>query len=163
SSIQRGIDNKLYLVNVGTNSLSVIHNPNNAGSAMNFAPNSLSLASGGCVQGLPNYVTGYTKPQNPQISSTTNCQNVMFNAPSYTASNGCSILPYPVNGYLWDFGDTSSGSANTSTLASPGHDFTSLGTYSVSLIVYTNCENDTIKKVITITNPAPSLSVTGTF
>jgi hypothetical protein len=163
SAIQRGIDNKLYLVNVGTTSMSVIHNPNNAGSAMNFVPNSLSLGTGGCGQGLPNYVTGYTKPQNPQITSTINCQQGLFNAPSYTFANGCTTLPYPVNGYLWDFGDSASGAANTSTLANTGHDFTNLGTYTVSLIVFSNCENDTIRKIINVTNLSPTVSVAGTF
>lgn len=163
SAIQRALDNKLYLVNVGTKFMSVVHNPNNAGGAMNFAANSYTFGAqfGGCTQGLPNYVTGYTKPQNPQISSSINCQQIMFQAPTYTYINGCTNLPYPVIGYLWDFGDANSGSANTSALANPNHNFSGLGSYTVSLIVYSNCENDTIKKVINITTPSPTVNVNG--
>lgn len=164
SAIQRGIDNKLYLVNVGTLSLSVIHNPNSAGSAMNFAPNSLVLGGGlYCNQGLPNYITGYAKPQNLQILTSIKCQQGTFTAPSYTIGNGCTTAPYPVNAYLWNFGDTNSGSANTSTVANPVHYFTTPGTYTVSLIVYSNCENDTLTRVVNIVNSEPVINITGNF
>jgi PKD repeat protein len=130
---------------------------------MNLSVNSLTVGNSGCGQGLPNYVTGYTKPSNPQISSSLNCQQVTFNAPSYTSSAGCSTLPFPITGYLWDFGDVSSGALNTATVASTSHFYSSLGTYTVSLIVYTNCENDTIKKVITVSALSPSITVAGNF
>ena len=163
SAIQRAIDNKLYLVNLATFSLCVVNSPNSSGAAMNLSVNSLVVGNSGCSEGLPNYVTGYTKPLSPQISTTKNCQQVAFSSPSYTSAAGCSSLPFPINGYLWDFGDPSSGALNTATTAGTSHLYSSLGTYTVSLIVYSNCENDTIKKVITISELSPSINVAGTF
>jgi len=168
NSLKTAINNKIYITAITSSTSSVglhlINTPNNSGAAMNLVMFGLPTGTaGGCLGGLPNYVTGYTKPQNPQIFSSVNCQQVLFNAPSYTSASGCSSLPIPINGYLWDFGDAASGSANTSTLANTSHNYASLGTYTVSLIVYTNCENDTIKKVINITSLTPSINVAGTF
>ncbi len=57
---------------------------------------------------------------------------------------------YPINGYLteWDFGD-----GNTSTLASPTHDYQYSGVYTVILTITspTNCiESDTFTNLITV-------------
>lgn len=43
-------------------------------------------------------------------------------------------------GYFWDFGD-----GNTSTTASPTHVYALPGTYTVTLIAYGSCNNDTIQ------------------
>lgn len=161
SSIQRAIDNKLYLVNVGSYSMCVINNPNNSAGAMNLAVNSLTVGSNVCAQGLPNYVTGITKPLNSQISYTSNCQNFNFTAPSYTTSVGCSSVSFPINGYLWDFGDNTSGSANTSTLSNPSHFFSGLGNYTVTLILFSNCSNDTLSAVVNVSLLSPTISVSG--
>lgn len=163
-SLQRAIDGKIYLALGGgtSQSLSVINNPNASGAAMNFVPNGLNIAPGICTLGLPNYINMYTRVPYSALSNTLACQTVSFSSPPVpTFSSGCSAAPYPPSAYLWNFGEPTSGASNTSTLSNPIHTYSLMGTYSVSLILYSNCTNDTLHKVITITTPGPTLSVTG--
>ncbi len=56
-------------------------------------------------------------------------------------------------GVVWNFGNPTSGTANTSTLANPAHTFSGPGTYSVTLTVnYSNSSPSTITKTIIILN-----------
>jgi len=161
-SLQRAIDGKIYLTPSNSQSLHVINNPNAVGAAMNFVLNGQNIAPGAGRLGLPNYINLYTRVPYSALSNTVACQTVSFSSPpAPTFSSGCSAAPYPPNAYLWNFGDPMSGAANTSTLVNPTHTYSLMGTYSVSLILYSNCTNDTLRKVITITTPGPTLSVTG--
>ncbi len=164
-ALQRAIDNKIYLINAGpglSQSLHVINNPNLSGTAMGFTLNGQSVAPQQCKQGLPNYINPYTKPTPSLFTSSLSCQKVSFAVPPVTTfSSGCSSTPYPPSGYLWDFGEASSGAANTSTLTNPAHTYSALGTYTVQLILLNNCTNDTLKKVINITTLGPTPAVSG--
>lgn len=161
-SLQRAVDGKIYLAALGTQSLHVINNPNAAGAAMNFVLNGQSISPGTSRLGLPNYINLYTRVPYSALSNTVACQTVSFSSPPLpTFSSGCSASPYPPNAYSWNFGDPASGAANTSTLVNPTHTYSLMGTYSVSLILYSNCTNDTLRKVITISTPGPTLSVAG--
>lgn len=53
--------------------------------------------------------------------------------------------------YLWNFGDPSSGSNNTSTQASPVHTYGANGTYTITLTVTNSCGSDTETQTVTIT------------
>lgn len=163
-SLQRATDGKIYLAVGGgtTTSLGIINNPNASGAALNFVPNGLDISPGVSSLGLPNFINPYQRVPYALFSHTVSCQNVSFMAsPALTFSSGCSASPYLASGYLWDFGDPISGSANTSTLANPVHNYSLTGTYSVSLILYSNCTNDTLRKVVTITTPGPTLAISG--
>lgn len=72
------------------------------------------------------------------------CQQVAFTDLSTT---GCN----KVKERIWDFGDPASGANNTSSAANPTHDYTSSGTFTVTLIVK-NCtwDADTIQQQVTI-------------
>ena len=63
-------------------------------------------------------------------------------------------------GYAWNFGDPSSGAANTSTLANPVHTYSGpAGNYTASLVVTDNTGNPSAAatKVITLTGaPLPN-------
>jgi PKD repeat protein len=161
-SVQHAINGKLYVACGGQQSVSVIHNPNGVAATMNFSLYGQSISpklSGVC---LPNYINGYFRTEPAPFLNTVNCQNVSFSVPpSPTFSSGCQATPYPASGYLWDFGDAASGAANSSTLASASHFYAALGTYSVSLILFNPCTNDTLKKVITISTPGPTPAISG--
>ena len=163
-ALQRAINNKIYMAVGGTQNLHVINNPNASGVAMGFTLNGQSLApTSTCYSGLPNYINYYVKPNYSLVplTNTIACQKVNFVVPVTTFSSGCSSTPYPPSGYLWDFGEASSGAANTSTLTNPAHTYSALGTYTVQLILLNNCTNDTLKKVINITTLGPTPAVSG--
>ena len=164
-ALQRAINNKIYWAKAGpglSQNLHVINNPNATGAAMDFTLNGQSVAPKQCYQGLPNYINPYTKPTPAPLSNSIACQKVTFAVPPVTTfSSGCSSTPYPPSGYLWDFGEASSGAANTSTLSNPVHTYSALGTYTVQLILFNNCTNDTLKKVINISTLGPTPAVSG--
>lgn len=163
-SLQRAIDGKIYLAVNNTQSLSVINTPNASGVAINFVANVIDLAPGSSRLGLPNFINPWTKPTTPPFTSTIACQKVSFDVPLVpTFSSGCTSAPYSPSAYLWNFGEPASGSANTSTLSNPVHAYSTTGNFTVSLILYSNCSNDTLRQVVAITTPGPTLNIAGNF
>jgi len=165
-SIQKAIDGKLYIAIpvISSQSLHVINNPNASGSGMGFVLNGQSIAPKVSSNGLPNFINNYTKPAPAPFTNTLSCQTASFTIPPIpTFSSGCSTTPYAPSGYLWDFGEPSSGAANSSTTTNPSHYYTNTGTYTVSLILFNNCTNDTLKQVVNVTTPGPKPEVAGTF
>jgi len=164
-SLQRAIDNKIYLAVSNQQSLSVINNPNLTGAAMGFSFNAIALSNTNTMvsrQGLPNFINPFTKPSPQLFTNTVACNQVIFSPPPVpTFSSGCSSTPYPPSGYLWDFGEPSSGTANTSSLSSPNHVYASVGTYTVKLVLLNACTNDTLIQSVNITTLGPTPAVTG--
>jgi gliding motility-associated-like protein len=75
--------------------------------------------------------------------------NVQFTNQSQSSISGS------VQEWMWNFGDPQSGIANTSIEENPLHQFTSSGTFTVTLTIMTaNGCTDTISKVVTV-RPAP--------
>jgi PKD repeat protein len=164
AAIQRAIDGKIYVIMGNTQYLSVINNPNATGSAMGFSLNAIDVSPKMCRLGLPNYINGYTHTVPALFTNTLACQTASFTVPPVpTFSSGCSTTPYLYSNYLWDFGEAAAGTANSSTLTNPAHTYSSTGTYTVSLILYGACTNDTLKKVVTIATPGPTVNVAGNF
>ncbi len=161
SGMQRAINNKIYVTTYNQSNLHVINNPNSLGAGMNFSANAQPLANAS-YHGLPNYINPYTKPTPAQFTSFVACNLAQFAVPPVpTFSSGCSSTPYAPSGYKWDFGDVASGADNTATQANVSHFYTAVGTYTASLILYNNCTNDTLTKVITVTAIGPNPVVTG--
>jgi PKD repeat protein len=122
------------------------------------------------------YTTGGTYPVTLTITTSDGCiatktiQVVIQPAPlaAFTyATILCAQMPVlftdlsqsgggsAINQWLWNFGDPSSGLANTSTVKNPTHNFTHSGTFNVNLMVTTasGCF-DSINKPVTV-NAAP--------
>jgi PKD repeat protein len=69
--------------------------------------------------------------------------------------------------WAWNFGDTSSGTANTSTAKNPAHRFSKVGTYSVTLTVRNAAGSSSVSRSMTVyqtrlvvlsaTSPSPML------
>ncbi len=164
-TITRAINGKLYVSSVASGpvySLSVINNPNLSGAAMNFSLNAQNLGTGHTGGLVTRPVNEYVRQAPIVFASTVNCQNVNFAPVLPTSLLGCSATPYPPGSYSWNFGDPASGSANTSTLTNPQHNYP-VGTYTASLIMYNPCGNDTVNKIINISSPDPSITVSGQF
>jgi gliding motility-associated-like protein len=171
SSIQLAPDGRIYVARNNQSSLGVINSPNVAGAGCNYNNTGQSVAPALCRYGLPNFVSGVfiqpppSSPYTYTVSNIFGCQTASFTAPP-AAQNftiiGCAASGYSLNSLLWNFGDPLSGAANTSTLTNPGHVFTSVGTYTVKLILYYSCGGgtDTIKQVVNINQPCLTVNST---
>ena len=84
---------------------------------------------------------------------------VQFLDSSLSATLGSSI-----NYWHWDFGDPMSGFNDSSFIQNPTHSFTTMGTYTVSLIVHNNiaCVSDTFYRTIHIDKPFPLMGLLAT-
>lgn len=157
--LQLAPDGRIYVVVWGTQTMSAINNPDLAGTACNYVPIALSVASGTNGSGLPNFYGGAMKNL-PQFSYTVNpvisCNTVTFSTPSYTT--GCASSAYSVQSVSWNFGDPLSGAANTSTLTDPTHNYSAAGVFTAKLIFHYACGADTVYKEIGI--PGPGVFVT---
>ena len=160
-NIQLALNGKIYVSKSNSTSLGVINNPNLAGAASNYVNTGQSVSPNTSRRGLPNFVTSLflQRPPPPPFTSTLtpaiSCNAVSFSASSTPTLYGCAFSGYSLTSIQWDFGDPSSGAANSSALQNPVHVFSSLGTYTVSLIYQYSCGGgtDTIKQPVTITQP----------
>lgn len=138
SAIQLGPDGKAYMTLFAYPFMAVINNPNLPGAACNYRRNGLTLLPGTtCSYGLPDFNQSYFKSN---FSFVTACQN---NTVDFIYSRSGDV-----QSVIWDFGDPASGAGNISTLDSPQHIFSAPGVYTVKLVTFLPCRNDTfIKKV----------------
>jgi len=72
------------------------------------------------------------------------------NAQTFSVSGTSSVV-----GITWNFDDPSSGTANTSNLFIPSHQFSSAGSYLVTAFVEFDCYTDTLQQQITINDCPP--------
>ena len=169
-ALQLAPDGKIYVARWGQNTLDVINNPNSLGSLCNYTIAGQSISPKLSTYSLPNFMGSHfiqgppPTPFTSTVSNTYGCQAALFNStynPSITTI-GCASTGYSLQAVQWNFGDPASGANNTSNLVSPIHAFTTLGTYSVNLILYYSCGGgtDTIKQVVNINQPC--ISVTST-
>ena len=167
SALQLGPDNKIYVARANQTALGVINNPNATGTACNYVHQGPSVSPNVCRMGLPNQIPNFQRPALPAIVpavSSQQCQTASFNSPLLIGGTigTCPANTYTLQSLLWNFGDPLSGSANTSTSSSPSHQFTSVGTYSVKLILDFGCGGgvDTLKQVVNIGNSCFSINST---
>lgn len=150
-SLQMGPDGKIYISRNST-SLSVINNPNVVGTGCGFVNAAISLAGRTSSMGLPNLASFYVRPEIQPFTFTSNCTDVSFTSPTVNASsNSCANAANAIQGVQWNFGDPTSGAANTSTALNPTHNFSSTGTYSVELILDLGCYYDTLIQSVNVT------------
>ncbi|MEZ5045774.1 MAG: PKD domain-containing protein [Chitinophagaceae bacterium] len=93
----------------------------------------------------------------------------MATCPSSLVNNSCSFIYNTCSGpvmvpitsplltgagatFLWNFGDPASGPNNTSTLANASHTYTVNGSYTVTVIISNNGQQDTVVNVVNINN-----------
>lgn len=161
--LQLAPDGKIYAARDNQTTLGVINNPNTAGAGCNYVNLGQSIAPKVCKSGLPNFMS---RPRpSAAFTHSTICQAVQFTntAATNTLVVNCAANTYSVLSWSWDFGDPLSGSSNTSTILTPTHLYTALGTYTAQLILNYTCYSDTLKQVISITVPSPTFNVTGNF
>lgn len=155
-----GLNGKIYLPRSGYN-LSVVNSPNLPGAACNpsfdVQPPTMNTYL------LQNFIkmTGFHLTPPPFTYTLNACQTVYFS--QTTANTGttsyCNSVPGSFTGVLWNFGDPTTGSANSSTLTNPNHMFSAPGNYTVQLYRINSCSlsTDTSTQIISI--PGPSISI----
>jgi len=127
-SLQLGPNGKIYVARNNT-SLSVINNPNVAGTGCNYSDLSVPLAGRISRMGLPNFASYYNVQTTVINQNPLSCNSFSFSTPNFTAS--CQTLNYT---YSWNFGD-----GNTSNIQNPQHTYNSNGNYVVTLTISTGC------------------------
>lgn len=151
-SMQLATDGRIYVAKNGKASLGAINTPTSLFTA-SYSSMAISLNTYTCQWGLPN-IPGYLFEQKPlptfSYSLTSgNCLTAFFNPNPVCASSG-----YSISSYQWNFGEPSSGAANTSFQSNPVHFYSAPGTYSVTMIRYFLCNgSDTLRQVLNVTAP----------
>jgi hypothetical protein len=154
SSMQTGIDGKIYVNGSNTNSLSVINNPNGLQSACNFSVKAQPV-TGTTSLGLPTFCASLLRPAANVITMSQTCAIVSFSSPYSIAS--CSG-PMTFTSQVWNFGDPASGSLNTSSQDVVSHTYNATGTYTVSLVLSSACGTKTLTKIVTVAGTPISVS-----
>lgn len=140
NALQLGPDGKVYMSSTGNYHVAVIQDPNRTGTNCNYSRNGPLLTNGAnCLAGLPDFNQSYVKGS---FNFTTLCDSTLTYF-RYSPSSD-------VQSVKWDFDDPVSGAANFSTLDSPQHIFSVPGVYTVKLVTYQSCRNDTFIKKVTI-------------
>ena len=104
------------------------------------------VTADGCV-GDTVFTTVVTNPS-PLATFGITPQSVCFNNAPFTVSftDTSSFGATPIQNYYWDFGDPSSGAANTSTLQNPTHTYTAAGTYTIKHTAGVSTCNSAVKE-----------------
>ena len=140
NALQLGPDGKIYMSFTYRNRLSVIQDPDRAGLNCNYTfDGPLLTTNSTCLAGLPDFNQSYVKGS---FNYTTLCDSTLTFF-RYSPSSD-------VQSVKWDFNDPVSGAANSSTLDSPQHIFSTPGVYTVKLVTYQACRNDTFTKKVTV-------------
>jgi len=117
-----------------------------------FTVNLLITNSNGCTSSLSRVVT-ILPPPIADFSSTVTCLNEFVQFTDESLENGAGNIV----SWEWDFGDSDSGiNNNSSSLQNPVHQFSTFGTYTVSLLIE-NVQGclDTISQDVTINELPP--------
>lgn len=151
-SIQLAPNGKIYIAQQDSTKLDVINNPNEKHnppfSSCNYQIGGQDLAGRRSSLSLPNFVVTFFNEipptdftvQKPCLGDTTEF---------YPTDPVCVALSQ----YFWNFGDPSSGAANTSTEMTPKHYYAQAGTYSVTMVFKDGNVTDTVTKVVNILPP----------
>ncbi|WP_292900897.1 gliding motility-associated C-terminal domain-containing protein [Nonlabens sp.] len=135
-ALQLGLDNKIYHSRFQQNALSVINNPDDAGTNATYTFNSFPLTQNTTAwYGLPIFVQSFLL--NGEIEALDHC---FGEEQSFSINSSANLVSV-----VWDFGDAASGAANSSNELNPFHLFSAPGVYTISATV------DTLVQVFTIT------------
>lgn len=157
-ALQLAPDGKIYVTHspLGSNMfLSVISNPNAAGTACNYIDNAIFLNAHAASYGLPNFIDSYD-----YSNGNTNCNlQAVFAAPHYLCPGTCTdFMNLSLNAisYQWSFPGAS---PNTSTAVNPSNIcYNTPGNYPVTLIANGPSGSDTLtlnNYIAVFPQPAP--------
>ena len=144
-ALQQALDGRIYVAVQGGETLAVISNPNEIGSASNYDFNGVYLDGNSSHYGLPPFIQSY-------FFATNVFRYTCFGDNTEFTINTSTII----DSITWDFGDPASGVNNTSTEQNPTHVFTSIGEYVVTITIETEGETQVVYRTVTISEqPEP--------
>ena len=156
TDFQHGPDGKLYIWS-GTRSMHVIDYPNRIGANCVFRKQAINLPGTPFAASFyyPHYRLGPLDNSSCDILGLNNLPHAEYR---YDLSDSTQALAlqftdiswYEPDQWHWDFGDTASGSSNSSTEQNPVHTFSKSGIYTICLIVSNQYASDTICKEIKV-------------
>ncbi len=108
------------------------------------------LNSRGCTSVYQSVISVFNRPI-ADFNYWSGCQN----QEATFIDNSLANLGGQISGYLWNFGDPTSGALNTSTLKNPVHTYATAGNFQVQLIVtnLNGCRDTTEKTVVVNASP----------
>ncbi|HIA36801.1 MAG TPA: hypothetical protein EYN89_08775 [Flavobacteriales bacterium] len=148
-AMQLGLDGRIYANGGGgSNSISLIDQPNIIGSGCNFMLQSIPLASGKCWTGMCNLINAY------EVSAqiTADFTSLVADPCDSLTVSFLDGTTGPADQWEWTILNGVGDTIDTSNLQNPIVVFDSAGTYSVQLVSYFECLADTMTKSVSVGN-----------
>jgi|688.fasta_scaffold03598_2 gliding motility-associated-like protein len=136
TSLQLGIDNKIY---VNSGSLNAINCPNKLGAACGYQTNVIANQTSGGGYGLPKWVYYPNDTANVTTNAIIYADTCFGNTTQFSIQNTAGI-----SSVSWNFGDPSSGTNNTAVGFTASHIFSQVGNYDVYAVITNACGTDTL-------------------
>jgi gliding motility-associated-like protein len=146
-ALQLAPDGKIYKSVTGSTSLTVINEPEIAGTGCNVEPDAVNLQGRMAMLGLPTFIQSYFVAGNIGVSQLCLGDTTQFTITANT----------PPDSVAWTFGD-----GGTSGDLQPGHEYAAAGSYDVTATVVASGITTVVEKTITIL-PLPIAIVPDTF
>jgi gliding motility-associated-like protein len=140
TSLQAAPDGKIYMISPDFKAVSVINYPNNGGISAGFVGDAINTGTTTITgAGLPGFIQSYFQ------------SGILYNGQCDGEATAFSTIRIPgITSITWNFGDTASGAANTSTDFIPSHTFSTPGTYTVTATITSNGATQTATQEVTI-------------
>lgn len=143
-ALQNGPDGRMYIAQLNTAYLGVVHYPNRAGEDCEYEESYISVGAT-CTEGLPNFLTL------PMFSG-----NVVVKDTCYQdVTSFTPVIENPKVKYSWKFNDAKA-EIDTSSEDIPKHRFSAPGTYQVKLHLRLGGYEDSMTRNVTI-KPLPEV------
>jgi PKD repeat protein len=139
----------------GPSNTSTIKNPSHAFThSGNFWVNLIVTTQVGCFDSIGKSVSVNASPV-AKFTADTACMGNPTHFADSSVANSASMVSW-----LWNFGEPSSGTSNTSTLQNPEHTYSTPGIFTVMLTVTNsnNCTHDTTKQITVYPKPQAMFS-----
>ena len=126
TALQLATDGKIYVARYNYAFLGIIQNPNRPDTACNYMEDGYDLNGNKSLLGLPNFIQSYFDVH--QVNYDTKC---LYDDTQFYLNNTANI-----DSIVWNFGDPSTGAANSDKRLQPSHIFSAPGDYTIQLIEY---------------------------
>jgi gliding motility-associated-like protein len=140
-ALQLATDGKIYSVKESSSYVSVINKPNVIGTGCDYTEDVVALNGRSVRLGLPPFIQSFFVQASFTWQYTCYGDITQFNNP---------LARSAYDSIRWNFGDSRSGTANTSSMQNPNHVFSDTGHYPVRQVIYFHGAKDTSEQTVII-------------